>query len=120
MRISDWSSDVCSSDLVEREGEQLGMGVLGFVHAALPGRDLGAGPDAAGGQDLAAAVAAVDLQGHVGLRDQRSVEVVDLGVEHSQELGQLKARLVVMTSVLDLSSYTSLRVQIGRESCWAE
>src|SRR3546814_18060173 len=116
MRISDWSSDVCSADLlalpvdegaadgvvavaggggeaaaalVEREGEQLGVGVLGFVHTALPGRDLGASSDAEGGRDLDAAVAAMHLQSHIGMRGERCVEVVDLRVAHRPELAQL-------------------------------
>lgn len=70
-----------AAGLVEREGEQLGVGVLGFVDAALLGRDLGAGADAEGGEDLDAGVAAVHLEGHVGVRGERGVEVVDLRVE---------------------------------------
>src|SRR3546814_20851797 len=30
MRISDWSSDVCSSDLVKEVGAELGLGFLGL------------------------------------------------------------------------------------------
>src|SRR3546814_2455818 len=44
MRISDWSSDVCSSDLVEARGEALMFGLLhplqGFVDGAAHHEDL--------------------------------------------------------------------------------
>ena len=54
--------------LVEGEREQLGIRLLGFVHAGLPSSDLGGGADAHGGEDLEARVAGVDLQRHVRVR----------------------------------------------------
>src|SRR3546814_13668528 len=63
MRISDWSSDVCSSDLVARRQDQraAGSGRLGGARAA------GAARAGAGGEAGAAGAAAV--RGRVRTRD---------------------------------------------------
>src|SRR3546814_21029060 len=37
MRISDWSSDVCSSDLFEEKRRRIGFGQADRKHGALPG-----------------------------------------------------------------------------------
>src|SRR3546814_8345230 len=46
MRISDWSSDVCSSDLLRAPPHP-----RGWTHAALQGRDRGCGSPAPAGMD---------------------------------------------------------------------
>src|SRR3546814_4999159 len=56
MRISDWSSDVCSSDLVERR-EQLRV----QAHGAHPGGDGAQRVEAAGAGEALAAILADDL-----------------------------------------------------------
>src|SRR6476620_10372347 len=67
--------------LIERKGEQLGVSILGFVHAGLPGSNFGVGADAEGSQDLDARVAGVHLQRNFGVMVEVSVDVVDSVVE---------------------------------------
>ena len=82
--------------LVEREREQLGVGSLGFVDAALPRRrSWRRSPMPNAARISMRRVAGVDLQRHVGMTRRAAVEVVDAVVEHAEELEQLGAHLRV-------------------------
>src|SRR3546814_5220861 len=66
MRISDWSSDVCSSDLKQsRPSEQDLLGDRGLVRAGL-GEDVADGEAAAGEVAVTGEVVHVPLVGHRG------------------------------------------------------
>src|SRR3546814_15165717 len=81
MRISDWSSDVCSSDLVEGEEEQLGLLVLcamATLQHRLQRREIGVAVLAIG-DDLA-----VDQAG-------RQVERGDVADERREFVGPVEA-----------------------------
>ena len=80
-----------AAGLVEREGEQLGVGRLRLVDTALPGGDLRLVPaEAHGGEDLDAAVAGVDLQRHVGVGHERLMQVVDPAVQDAEQLSRAR------------------------------
>src|SRR3546814_1305007 len=89
MRISDWSSDVCSSDLAEiAAGHDPGLGLaLAPVDALQPGGDLGRLRRAGHVGQLAPALAAADHAAHndqrVGLPGEPRSE------EHTSELQSL-------------------------------
>src|SRR3546814_1196319 len=85
MRISDWSSDVCSSDLLTRRlgGELLGEGALRLLHLVQPleqrgGHLLGeAGADAPGVDQLAAPMVAEHQRADSLARGRRGHEAGD-------------------------------------------
>src|SRR3546814_8603830 len=80
MRISDWSSDVCSSDLISAElGDRtlvfsVGMAGAHWINDALA---VIAAADALGGDLAAAGLALADLKGLAGRGEQRRVAVGD-------------------------------------------
>src|SRR3546814_7994831 len=96
MRISDWSSDVCSSDLLTRRlgGELLGEGALRLLHLVQPleqrgGHLLGeAGADAPGVDQLAAPMVAEHQRADRLARGRRGHEAGDdeRSEEHMSEL----------------------------------
>src|SRR3546814_9157687 len=80
MRISDWSSDVCSSDLVKGDGriETLqGGGLARAVEPLQQGGDVGVRGDRLGEHDVAAPALALQARRHV----HRGAEVVQPPVE---------------------------------------
>ena len=80
-----------AAGLVEREGEEVRLGVLGPEHAGLPGGDLGGLADAEGREDLEPRVAGVDRQGDLGVARQRRGQVGDAvlqGGEEGLDLGE--------------------------------
>src|SRR3546814_1751952 len=92
MRISDWSSDVCSSDLVDAAADGLRFdvgGVQGQLQVAADAFDVGLARRAGDG-DVAAD--AVDLQAAAGGADHADLhgDAVDVrSEEHTSELQSL-------------------------------
>src|SRR3546814_7942286 len=94
MRISDWSSDVCSSDLAKIIGEQVGTRYRGFEYArafeAAEGEIMPPLPLAlfAGGGEANGGIVEQALRGGVGRR-QRAV--ADIGGDRRFEIGDRRA-----------------------------
>src|SRR3546814_2258995 len=92
MRISDWSSDVCSSDLIEIDHHQIDRadrmvahrrGVFGIVaHAEQPAMHLGV-------ERLDAAVHHLGKAGEIGNVAHREPGVAQRSEEHTSELQSL-------------------------------
>src|SRR3546814_20779039 len=104
MRISDWSSDVCSSDLQKRRRRCRRSWLVGCHHEAVPKvdhADLGGERRDLGVREVLRKAA---LQG--GL--------VGGGVEVGERLGPRQGRLLALAEVVDVPPDDE---EIGRASC---
>src|SRR3546814_10599246 len=105
MRISDWSSDVCSSDLIKEAGGK----VLGSSRYAFPGTDFASfllSAQSSGAQGVALASAGSDLQNEIkqanefGLTETQKIVAMLMSITDVHGVGRSEEHTSELQSLL--------------------